>query len=270
MSDSTARAADFLAEARLARRRLTVIPESFRPADPPAAYQVQNAVHERLSAAGLGPVVGHKIGSTTAVMQHFLGIDTPCAGGILAAHLYHENATLQFTDFVRVGVECEIAVRLGHDLLPGRIPFSAAMVMPAVDACMAAIEIVDDRWNDYSKTDTPSLLADDFFAAGAVLGRPVVNWKDLDLTVVQGSMRVNGAMRGGGLGSHFMSHPFTALAWLANQSALRGKALRAGDVVMTGSVIETCWLSPGDEAMVHFSELGEATVRFTAPSVPEP
>ncbi len=38
---------------------------------------------------------------------------------------------------------------------------------------MPAFEIVDDRYEDWRITDTPTLVADDFFAAGALLGTPV-------------------------------------------------------------------------------------------------
>ena len=66
-------------------------------------------------------------------------------------------------------------MRLGRDLPADGAPFTAASVRDAVAAYMAAIEIVDDRYADWRSTDTPTLIADDFFAAGCVLGEPVAD-----------------------------------------------------------------------------------------------
>jgi 2-keto-4-pentenoate hydratase len=258
----SARAAALLAEARLSRRARAMLPGECRPRDPVAAYAVQDALHARLTASGLGPIAGHKIGCTTPVMQRFLGIASPCAGGIFATTIHRERADLRFDDFLHVGVECEIAVRLGADLPARAAPFTAEGVGSAVDACMAAIEVVDDRWVDYKRVDTPSLIADDFFNAACVLGPPLEAWRALDLTAVAGTTRINGAEVGRGRGADVMGHPLAALAWLANNLAERGRGLGAGEIVLTGSVVETRWVARGDDIVVSLSGLGEARVRF--------
>ena len=86
-TQATDEAARLLAEARLGRTRFAGLPDGRRPADEAEAYAIQEALHRRLEDAGRGPVVGYKIGCTTPVMQRFLGIDSPCAGGVLALPL---------------------------------------------------------------------------------------------------------------------------------------------------------------------------------------
>jgi 2-oxo-3-hexenedioate decarboxylase/2-keto-4-pentenoate hydratase len=254
------RAATLLAEARLAGTRLAGLPDDCRPRDRAAAYTIQTAMHARL-AARLGPIAGHKIGCTTPVMQRFLNIDSPCAGGIFAVTIHHGAVDLRFDDFLHVGVECEIAVRLGRDLPASEAPFDAARIADAVDACMAAIEIVDDRWVDYKTVDAPTMVADDFFNAACVLGPPVPGWRALDLPGVTGTTTINGTEVGRGRGADVMGHPLTALAWLAHDLAGRGQSLRAGEIVLTGSVVETKWLARGDAVVVSLSSLGEARLR---------
>ncbi len=253
-------AAAALADARLTHTRLPGLPADCRPRDRAAAYVVQNQLHARL-APRLGPIAGHKIGCTTPVMQRFLNIDSPCAGGIFESTIHHGAADLRFDNFCHVGVECEIAVRLGADLPPSGAPFDAARVATAVEACLAAIEIVDDRWVDYKTVDTPSLVADDFFNAACVLGTPVTDWRALDLPAITGTTCINGIEVGRGRGADVMGHPVTALAWLANALAERGQFLRAGEIVLTGSVVETRWLARGDHVVVTLSGLGEARLR---------
>jgi 2-keto-4-pentenoate hydratase len=262
MPSAIVRAADLLSAARLDRRRFERLPEDCRPADLAVAYAVQDAVHARLEAAGCGAVAGHKIGCTTPVMQQFLGIGTPCAGGVFAPTVHHERATFRHADFLHVGVECEIAVRLAHDLPASGAPYVRARAGEAIGACMAAIEVVDDRYEDYRSLDTPTLVADDFFNTACVLGAAAATWRELDLVEVRGHMTINGAEVGAGRGGDILGHPLEALAWLANTLAARGRHLRAGEFVLLGSVVETRWVEAGDLVEVEIEGLGRASARF--------
>jgi len=246
-------AADEIARARLAGVRVAKLHPFLRPADEAAAYAVQAALHQRLEPT-LGRRVGYKIGCTTPVMQAYLGIPSPCSAGVFAGGVHRSGVTLRFDDFRHVGVECEIAVRLGRDLPAGEAPFTAETVRGAVAATMAAIEIVDDRYEDWRSTDTPTLIADDFFAAGCVLGEPVADPGD-PATLV-GVTTINGVEVGRGVGADVMGHPHNALAWIASSLAARRTPLRAGEIVLLGSLVETKWLARGDHVAIDVTGLG--------------
>ena len=251
-------AADEIARARLGGQRLAPLHGFLRPADEAAAYDVQAATHERLVPV-FGPRVGYKIACTTAVMQQYLGVPNPCSAGVFERGVHASGVTLPFDDYRCIGVECEIAVRLGSDIAGP--DFSPEAVGKAVAACMAAIEIVDDRYEDWRNTDTPTLIADDFFAAGCVLGAPAE--KPADMSALVGVTTINGAEVGRGAGTDVMGHPLNALSWLASSRAARGMPLRAGEVVLLGSLVETKWLARGDHVVVEVGGLGRAemTVR---------
>jgi len=257
-----AHAALLLAEHRLERDPLDALPVNLMPRDEAEAYALQEEVHRQLSARGLGAVAGHKIGCTTSVMQAFLKIDHPCAGGVFERTVYRSPAAVRHDGFVRVGVECEIVVRLGRDLLPRAAPYTRDEVGEAVAACMAGMEIVDARYVDYSRLDTPTLIADDFFDAGCVLGAEVTQWQALDLSALGGVTTINGAEVGRGRGSDVMGHPFEALAWLASLMSRRGHGLRAGEFVFTGSVVETKWVAPNDHVVMDIERLGRVEATF--------
>lgn len=263
MQPGTLVAARMLATHRLARTALDALPLLLRPADLEAAYDIQACLHEEL-ASTLGPVVGHKIGCTTPVMQAFLGIAHPCAGAVFASTVHASPARLRYGDFVRVGVECEIVVLLGADLPARSAPYDATDVAMAVEAVMPGMEIVDARYVDYTRLDTPTLVADDFFDAGCVLGAPTADWRLLDLASVTGVTRINGVEVGRGRGADVLGHPLEALAWLANQRSRRGVGLRAGEFVFTGSVVATQWLAPGDHVAMSIEGLGDIAADFPA------
>ncbi|MGA0275809.1 MAG: 2-keto-4-pentenoate hydratase [Dehalococcoidia bacterium] len=254
--------AGILALMRVRNEVIDQLPDEYRPADVEEAYQVQNQLHDLLDEAGVGKRVGYKIGCTTPVMQKFLGIDSPCAGGIFNTSTHYIGTSVKFEKYSRPGVEAELAAFIGTDLKPTGTPFTKESVQPAVQALFSAIEIVDSRWTKYEDVDTPTLIADDFFAAGVVLSQPVAAKDAPDLGNALGKMTINGQKIGQGSTGDIMGHPYEALAWLANSLAERGTYLKEGEIVMLGSVVETQWVLPDDEVMVDIEGIGGALVKF--------
>jgi len=255
-------AANAIAAARRDRTPLQPLAADIAPQDEAAGYRIQDALHDLL-AADFGALVGYKIGCTSAVMQQYLGIPHPCGGGVFAKGVHASGASLPAKDFVRVGVECEIAVRLARDLEPSPAPFTADAVAQSIEAYLPAIEIVDDRYADWQTIGAPTLVADDFFAAGCVLGTPVMRSAAPDLLDVVGRAMINGVEDARGTGADVLGHPHNALAWLANHLAAGGKALRAGQIVLTGSLVKTIWLKPGDRVTMDLSGLGAVQASFS-------
>ena len=260
-SDAVRQAALIIAAARTSLTPLPALPQQTIPKTIEDGYRIQSEVH-RLLLPHLGPLVGYKIGCTSEVMQQYLAIPHPCAGGLHARAAHGSGVVLNAAASVRVGVECEIAVRLGKDLVPAGAPFTSDSVAQSIDCYLPAIEIVDDRYVDWATLGAPTLIADDFFAAGIVLGRPLARSAMADLVGVQGRTLVNGQETGRGTGADVLGHPHNALAWLANHLASQGTALRAGEIVMTGSLVKTVWLEAGDQATMEFSGLGNVQVTF--------
>jgi 2-oxo-3-hexenedioate decarboxylase/2-keto-4-pentenoate hydratase len=255
-------AAEMLARHRHARKAFPGFPDNLRPQDDDDAYSVQEALHKILTRQGLGALVGHKIGCTTPTMQAYLGIDRPAAGGVLATTVRHIEGRFAHADFVCPGVECELAVRLGTDLEPTAAPFGRADIEEAVESVMAAIEVVDDRYRDWGSLDAPTLIADDFFGAGCVLGPEERDWLRLDLVGMSARMTVNGVEVGSGSGGDILGDPLRALVWLANELARRSCLLSAGTFVLLGSLVQTHWVRRGDIVIVDNTPLGTVTARF--------
>ena len=257
--DKITRAAALISKQRLALTPID-LPADLRPESEAQGYRLQVVANAELAAAGLGALVGHKIGCTTPVMQAFLGIHAPCSGEVFASTVAHERARLRAKDYRRVGVECEIVVTLARDITPGEAPFDKEKVGRAVGAVMAGIEIVDDRYADYKSFGVPSLIGDNFFNAGSVLGKPVADWRQLDLAALKGRTLINGVEVGSGHGAMVLGHPFEALAWLANARAARRLGLKRGEFVFLGSLVETKWLSAGDHVRIEIEQLGPLEV----------
>jgi 2-keto-4-pentenoate hydratase len=254
--DRIADAASMLAAARLSGLPLEQLPVLMRPRDEAEAYWVQNAVHALISRSRYGALAGYKVACSTPAAQRYLGIKKPCSGGLFSGTLFSNGVEVPYDAFQRMGIECEIAVRLSADLLPADGPFNAAAVAKAVESYMPAIQIVDDRYVDWRRTDTATLIADDFFSAAAVIGEAVPAGEVGDPVALTGRATVNGTEIGFAHASDLMGHPMNVLAWLANAMAGRGEQLRAGEIVLLGGLLQTRWLNAGDKVSFDVTRMG--------------
>ena len=226
------------------------------------AYAVQEAF-QQIMAQDRGSIFGYKIAYTTATIQQNAGVSEPGAGVILAKNVYHSPATLQSADYLHLGIECEVAVRIGEDLAASRAPYNRDQIAEVVDAVMTAFEVIDGRGSEIQDRQARMLasIATNISNAGVVLGPQVADWRQVDLARSRGSMTINGELVGEGHGSDVMGHPLEPLVWLANMLAKRGKGLTAGTVVITGSIVTPKFLNPGDEATVAIESIGEASLK---------
>ena len=258
MEDITARRA---AEALLAEHKANVRFRTIGPPDGPASISDAYDIQERYVAllrGEHGDAVGYKVGLTSATMQKFCGIDHPIAGVVLASRVHKSGATVQRQNFGRLGLEFEIAVRIKSDVPVAGQPCTAETIAPHIDGVCAAIEIVDDRSADYSNLDVLSLVADNSWNGGIVLSEFATKWPDLE--AVLGRATKDGAAIGEGHGRDILGHPFNSAAWLATQLASRGVGLKAGQVVMTGSVMKTVFPEEDTGYRFEFEGIGSVEV----------
>ena len=259
MAELAARAARYVYDGRKARAPFCNLPDDLRPGDDEGAYQIQDALVDLLRKNGAGEPAGYKIGLSAAVMQKMFGTGRPCMGVLLSDTIWPRGRSIRHRDYVNLSLECEIAVRLGADLTPDALPHTRDSVAGAVAACHPAFELIDDRNADYAACQAHSLIADNSWNRGVVLGPEVSEWHALDFEATRGTLFVNGAEVGHGVLSDAMGHPFEALAWLANLRAERGRMIERGALVMTGSIIAPALVKPGDEVTYAVENMGDVT-----------
>ena len=257
------RAGEYMAAEYLARRPLDIMTQPFAPADEASAYAIQEAFLNRVAEADDTAVWGYKIAYTNNVMRERAGIFEPVSGLILASCVHDSGATLDSADYFRLGIECEVAVRLGADLPASGAPYTRESVSDAIEWLAASFELVDGREGAVVEGVDPALRAIvvNISNGGAVLGDPVRDWRRIDLAASSGRMLVNGEVVGEGVGADVLGHPVEPVAWLANSLITRGKSLAAGDTILTGSFAPPYLLNAGDSTVAEIQGLGEA--RFT-------
>src|SRR5215472_6425027 len=205
------------------RTRYHPLDASVRSAPLDDAYRIQNTLHRLMTESGRGQIVGWKIAVTSKAMQQMTGADLPASSG----------------------------------------PWTRASVAGKVASCVPAFELVEDGDADYKNLVAFTLVAQNTWNGGVVLGAPVTSWQNVDLETAVTRCWINDAPAGQGKAGDALGHPFEAVAWLANLLNSQGRMLTRDMIVMTGSSITTKFPSPGDRVRFAVEGLGEVTLEIT-------
>ena len=222
------------------------------------AYHVQQRMIARRLEQG-DRVIGKKIGVTSTAVMNMLGVHQPDFGYLLDSMVYNEGESVEMDALIQPKAEGEIAFLLKKDLQgPG---VTAADVLAATEGVMACFEIVDSRIQDW-KIKIQDTVADNASCGVFVLGDRLVDPRDVDLVTVGMVLEKNGEIVATGAGAAALGHPANAVAWLANTLGRLGMGLKAGEVVLSGSLGIMVPVQAGDSLRVSIGGIGGCSVRF--------
>jgi len=252
MDARTTDAAQALHDARRAHAPATLVPDLV-PRDLDEAYAVHRALLDLLSATGDGPRIGWKVGFTNDAAQATNGATEPVVAGLLGKHAFAGEAEIVSPRGDGLGVEPEIALRLGAPLA-GRVSKHEAAA--AVDAVAIALEIVERRGAEGLTT----LIADGTLQFGSVIGEWTADYDPLTLDETDIKLQVDGETNGFVSAAEVLGHPLNALCWLSEAAERIGIELRQGDVILTGAIMPAQHLNPGQMAELASDGLGDIRV----------
>ncbi|KFX63958.1 2-keto-4-pentenoate hydratase [Burkholderia sp. K24] len=222
------------------------------------AYHIQQRLIVRRLETG-EKVVGKKIGATSKVVQNMLGVQQPDFGYLLSGMLYNDGDSVPTNTLIQPKAEGEIAFILKHDLIgPG---VTGADVLRATESVMPCIEIVDSRIKDW-KIKIQDTVADNASCGVFVLGDRAVDPRNVDLGLCGMVLEKNGEIVGTGAGAAALGHPVNAVVWLANTLGRFGIPLKAGEVILSGSLAALIPVRAGDSLRVAIGSIGGCSVRF--------
>ncbi|TWC38580.1 2-oxopent-4-enoate/cis-2-oxohex-4-enoate hydratase [Pseudomonas sp. SJZ079] len=224
------------------------------------AYHISLQVVERRVAAG-DAIVGKKIGVTSKAVQQMLDVHRPDFGFLTRQMHFAEGAciSLSANKLIQPRAEGEIAFLLKRDLVgPG---ISEQDVLGASECVMPCFEIVDSRIQDW-RIRIQDTVADNASCGVFVLGEQRLDPRQLDLPNLRMQVFKNGQPLSEGLGSAVQGNPLTAVAWLANTLGAFGIPFKAGEIILSGSLVPLEPVSVGDHFSLTIDGLGSARVSF--------
>jgi 2-keto-4-pentenoate hydratase len=222
-----------------------------------AGMAAQLEVRQRRIDAGERPI-GWKVGFGAPAAQQNLGIDAPLTGFLTEGTRLNPAASVSLDGWAKPALEPEIAVHMGRDLGGGADrPTTAA----AIVGLGAAIELADlDRPLD----DLGGVVASNIFHRHVMLGpvdhnRAGGDAEGLVATVYEDGRQIAHTddplvMVGADL--------VATTAHVAGMLEASGERLRAGDVIITGSVVPLIWPEPGWRVTYELRSLGSLDVSF--------
>ena len=177
---------------------------------------------------------------------------------LLANGVYASPAAVPLDRFAQLAVEAEVAFVMREDLAgPGITPPRA---LAAVEGALPALELIDARWS--GKATATDVIADGVYASAIVLGAPLTPVRNLDLALEGLVYEMNGAIAATNTAAEVLGSPANSLAWIANTLGARDLSLRAGDVVMSGSISILLRPQAGATIRATFTRLGSVAARF--------
>lgn len=222
------------------------------------AHTICETIIQRRIASG-DPLVGYKVGFTNIPVREQMGLPDSTYGYLLQSMVLENGGELPMSELIAPKIECEICLKLGKDL-SGR-GLTIEQVMDATEAVCASFEICDARIKDW-KCPYPDFFADNGFSARIVLSGRWVPVGGVDLLEEAVVLRKDGVKLAEGKGAMAMGHPANAVAWLAGKLADRGKGLKAGQLVMTGTLTPILPIEKGSRYVASFSTLGDVEKTF--------
>lgn len=241
-------------------RTLPPLTERLTQIDIEDAYHISRIMLDSRLAHTGEKIVGKKIGVTSKAVQDMLGVFQPDFGFLTTQMNVPNDSTVTIAgQLIQPRAEAEIAFLLKEDLQgPG---VTEADVLRATECIMPCFEIVDSRIDNW-QIKIQDTIADNASCGVFVLGNERIDPRGLNLPELTVNVFKNGKPLSSGKGAAVQGNPLTAVAWLANTLGEFGIPFKAGEVILSGSLVPLESVVPGDEMHMELVGMGTATVRF--------
>ena len=250
---------DELFNAMTSRKVIRPLTETYTDISIDDAYHISLRMLEQRLAAG-ERVIGKKIGVTSKAVQNMLNVHQPDFGYLTDKMAYSQGEEMPISQLLmQPKAEGEIAFILKKDLMgPG---ITNADVLAATECVMPCFEVVDSRIDNW-QIKIQDTVADNASCGLFVLGDRAVDPRKVDLATCGMVVEKNGSVISTGAGAAALGSPVNCVAWLANTLGAFGIGLKAGEVILSGSLVPLEPVKAGDFMSVSIGGIGSASVRF--------
>ncbi len=198
--------------------------------------------------------LGWKLGMGTPAAMDKLGTSAPLVGYLLSSARVAPGERVSLEGWANPRLEPEIAVVMAADL-DGDASRDDAVA--AIGGIGPAIELVDP---DPGASDPEAVLAGNIFQRAVVLG-PVSDGASFD-GVSARVLRDGSEAAATDDATEATGDPIDLVVHVARTVAAAGERLRAGEVVICGSVVPALEIAPGESIEVVLDPLGSVSVAF--------
>jgi len=218
----------------------------------------QLAVRRARIAAGEKPI-GWKVGLGAPAAMERLKIKAPLVGFMMENSIVANGATVALAGWTKPVAEPEVAVHMGKDLAGGA---DRAAAIAAIAGLGPAIELAD---LNPPPDDVEVTLAGNIFHRHVILGASDTARAGAKLDGLNGHVFRRGALAAQQDNvQQLIGEMIGIVMHVAGTLAAHGERLRAGDVIITGSIVPPPFIEPDETEFAYALEpIGGLSVRFT-------
>lgn len=221
------------------------------------AYEVQFLYHKNSKRGIIG---GYKIALASKIQQKLCGIQNPIAGGIFKNEIYKSSRAIHLNNYQSLGLEFEIAFETSQDIYPHTLKEENFRINNYIKNAYSCFELIDDRNASYDNLDALTLIADNAWSAGVILGNPIKNWKNLDFNNLNSKLFWNSELIGEAKLSS--TNPLNSLNWVLHHLNKLSQKIEQGSIIITGSLLQTKKPKSGDLIKFEIENLSSVTTEI--------
>jgi 2-keto-4-pentenoate hydratase len=234
------------------------------------AYEIASLVDALKKKAGLAHY-GYKVGLTGKAVQDTFRYYEPIFGDMVLPpeRVLADGGEIAVDTYVEdpPKLEIEVAFHMGADLGKDGQPVTIADAVLATAGIGPALEIIESHYppsrtgvKKSPETVVYDIIADSGGNGGFVLGSKLFPLGEVDLRASGVNVYLNGKAHAFSTTGSVLGNPINSVVWLANKLIGLGSYLKAGDVVLTGSVVPPLPIRKGDLFTLVYDRLGMVSV----------
>ena len=223
-----------------------------------SGMQQQLRCRRELLVAGKQPL-GWKLAFGGPAALERLRINAPLVGFLMADAVVASGSTISFAGWKKPAAEPELTVYLGEDLAPGA---DRQTIKDAIAGLGAAIEVADV---DHPSDDVEATLARNIYQRHVILGPCEAAHAGGNLSGLNARVLRNGAEMANTSDLEALTGDLIAIVGhVANLLAHFGETLRAGQIIIAGSITPPIWVEPRETIGFHLEPLQPIFINFAA------
>ena len=234
--------------------------DSYLINDVKEAYNLQEIVNKRLSSSGLGEIIGYKIGCTNESIQKELGVNNPIFGPIFNNRIIENNKKVSIKDFIKVGVECEIYVKISEEI-NGNTNYNINNIRNFISNFGVSLELVENRFLDIKKNKIEHIIIDGSLGNSIVFGKEFSN-NFINYSKFVGRLFINNKEVYSNFADTILGDPLNALLWYFDQKLSLSKLIKKGEIISLGSITTLIWIDSPCNVKAVIDNLGECSINF--------
>ena len=209
-------------------------------------------------AAGKKPL-GWKLAFGGPAALERLRTNAPLVGFLMADAALPSGSSISFAGWKKPAAEPELTVYLGEDLAPGA---DRKTTMRAIAGLGPAIELADV---DHPSDDVEGTLARNIYQRHVILGGSSAAQAGGSLSGLNARVFHNGTeMANTSDFGALTGELIVNVSHIANLLAHFGETLRAGEIIIAGSITPPIWVQPGETLSFHLERLNSISVNFAS------